>query len=386
MGPDVRRDLRPRDLRRGESRGPGPLQRGAPGAVARGAAVLQRRARRRRRRSWPGSRRSTEANRGQRRYNRRVPEGDTIHRSGRPAPARARGPAARALRGAAGRRPAAGRRARAIEAVEAVGKHLLVRFADGLTLRTHLRMTGSWHLYRTGERWRKAAAPGPGGGRGRRTGWRCASRRPVVELELPAGRRRIAHLGPDLAGRTSPTPTSTPPSTAWPRAPSPTTRSAPSCSTSGSRAGVGNVYKSEVLFACGVDPFTPVGPIDERTRRRLLDDGREAAAGQPRPARRPHHRRRRAGRLRPPRPAVPPLRHADPLAPPGRAGPQHLLVPDLPAVTGAGGPPRSSSSAPASAGWPSPATWPARRSTSRSSTGTTSTRSSRCCTRWPPPA
>ena len=33
-----------------------------------------------------------------------------------------------------------------IELVEARGKHLLVHFAGGLVLRTHLRMTGSWHV------------------------------------------------------------------------------------------------------------------------------------------------------------------------------------------------------------------------------------------------
>jgi endonuclease-8 len=35
-------------------------------------------------------------------------------------------------------------------------------------------------------------------------------------------------------------------------------------------SGIGNVYKSEVLFACGIDPFRAVGGIDQDTRRRLL--------------------------------------------------------------------------------------------------------------------
>src|SRR5215213_6010032 len=42
-----------------------------------------------------------------------------------------------------------------VEAVEARGKHCLVRFGDGRVLHTHMRMTGSWHLYRPGEPWRK---------------------------------------------------------------------------------------------------------------------------------------------------------------------------------------------------------------------------------------
>src|SRR3954464_5237825 len=33
------------------------------------------------------------------------------------------------------------------------GKHLLIRLADGRTLRTHFRMDGSWHIYRPGTTW-----------------------------------------------------------------------------------------------------------------------------------------------------------------------------------------------------------------------------------------
>ena len=46
---------------------------------------------------------------------------------------------------------------RTIEACTAHGKHLLLRFSGGLTLRTHMRMHGSWHLYRHGERWQRSA-------------------------------------------------------------------------------------------------------------------------------------------------------------------------------------------------------------------------------------
>lgn len=47
---------------------------------------------------------------------------------------------------------------RDIERVEARGKYLLIHFAGALTLLTHLRMNGSWHLYRPGERWRAPRA------------------------------------------------------------------------------------------------------------------------------------------------------------------------------------------------------------------------------------
>lgn len=45
-----------------------------------------------------------------------------------------------------------------IERVYAAGKHLLIDFSGGLTLRTHMRMNGSWHIYRRGERWQRPHA------------------------------------------------------------------------------------------------------------------------------------------------------------------------------------------------------------------------------------
>src|SRR6476469_9658879 len=48
--------------------------------------------------------------------------------------------------------PLTGRR---VETVTAAGKHVLMRFSGDLVLRTHMRMNGSWHIYRPGERWRR---------------------------------------------------------------------------------------------------------------------------------------------------------------------------------------------------------------------------------------
>src|SRR5262244_2015624 len=44
---------------------------------------------------------------------------------------------------------------RTIESVSARGKNVLMTFSGGLTLRTHMRMNGSWHIYRPGERWQR---------------------------------------------------------------------------------------------------------------------------------------------------------------------------------------------------------------------------------------
>ena len=131
-----------------------------------------------------------------------MPEGDTILR------------AARTLhRVLAGRRVTAGRAPalpgggegladRTVSRVEARGKNLLVHFEDGAALRTHMRMTGSWHVYRPGERWRK---PGSQARVVLETdAWVavCFSA-PVVEL-LAAGEAErhepLASLGPDILG------------------------------------------------------------------------------------------------------------------------------------------------------------------------------------------
>jgi endonuclease-8 len=45
-----------------------------------------------------------------------------------------------------------------VDSVEARGKHLLIGFEGGLTLRSHLRMRGSWHRYRPGETWKLPAS------------------------------------------------------------------------------------------------------------------------------------------------------------------------------------------------------------------------------------
>ena len=50
----------------------------------------------------------------------------------------------------------AGRR---VEGVEALGKHLLIRFEGGLVIHSHLRMTGAWRVIRTGRGGRARRAP-----------------------------------------------------------------------------------------------------------------------------------------------------------------------------------------------------------------------------------
>src|SRR3954447_24833814 len=84
------------------------------------------------------------------------------------------------------------------------GKHLLTRIDGGLTLHTHFRMDGTWHLYPSGARWTGGPA------------WQVrlvleteqwqavGYRLPVVELLPTADEHRVVgHLGPDLLGPTT---------------------------------------------------------------------------------------------------------------------------------------------------------------------------------------
>jgi endonuclease-8 len=198
-----------------------------------------------------------------------VPEGDTIHRTAtrlRPALEGAtlvRFVAPRLI----GDRPRIGTR---IEAVEARGKHLLVHFEGGLTLRTHMRMTGSWHVYREGERWRQPAHLA------RATlevdnGWVAVCfAAPVVETYHRAGAEPVplATLGPDLCAPDPPLDTV---AERLARLCEPDTEIADALLDQRIAAGIGNVYKSEVLWACAVDPFAPVRVLDDRTRCKLYD-------------------------------------------------------------------------------------------------------------------
>jgi endonuclease-8 len=92
---------------------------------------------------------------------------------------------------------------RSVDLVEAVGKHLLVRFEGGLVIHSHLRMTGTWRVLRAGERWPRSP----------RSAWLVVRRDdheviqfngPVLELMTATRVRsdpRIAGLGPDLVAQ-----------------------------------------------------------------------------------------------------------------------------------------------------------------------------------------
>ena len=169
-------------------------------------------------------------------------------------------------------------------------------------LRTHLRMTGSWHVYREGEHWRKPGLPRPRRGRApTAAGSAVCFQAPVVETYHQAGRRARCR-SPGWAP-TSASPTSLDDAVldavlerAAPLSPAGTTLGE-ALLDQRIAAGIGNVYKSEACFAVGVDPGTPIERVDKATPPRPCGGGGPPAPVEPRPRRAPHPSRR-PGRLR----------------------------------------------------------------------------------------
>jgi endonuclease VIII len=85
-----------------------------------------------------------------------------------------------------------------VTSVESNGKHLLIGFDTGLVLHSHMRMTGSWYLFKPGEAWRKPARLATAVLTAADTVAVLFSA-PTAELlrakEVPG---RLAHLGPDI--------------------------------------------------------------------------------------------------------------------------------------------------------------------------------------------
>jgi endonuclease-8 len=217
-----------------------------------------------------------------------VPEGDTLRRTA--------DVIGRALVGgevvAARARPGGAQLARVvgsrIETVRSQGKHLLIDLDCGLTLHTHLGMTGSWHRYRPGERWRRPPDDAVAVIETSSSVAVCFEA-PVVELldsRAVAFHPMLASLGPDLLAE----PPDIASAVARLQAPERDSQSiAEALLDQRAVAGLGNVYRCEILFLERIDPFAPVGSLSAETLERLLRAGvrllRANAAGGPRTTR-----------------------------------------------------------------------------------------------------
>jgi endonuclease VIII len=161
-----------------------------------------------------------------------------------------------------------------IDAVDAAGKNLLIRFDGGLELRTHLGLHGSWHRYRPGETWRRPPSRAalvlevPGA-------VAVCFDAPVVELferRAEVVHPTISMLGPDLLDPKFDKAEAVRRLRDKSRA---ETAIGEALLDQRAVAGIGNVYKSEVLFIERVDPWAKVGTLDTATLERLLTTARE---------------------------------------------------------------------------------------------------------------
>ena len=159
----------------------------------------------------------------------------------------------------------------AVTDVESRGKQLLIGFDSGLTLRTHMRMTGSWHRYRPGETWR---LPKFQASVVLETADSVAVCFNAPTVELLTGRELARHptlaaLGPDLLAAEFDA------DAALERL---RDRSAVGLGEAlldqRAVAGIGNVYKSEVCFIERVSPWRLVGDVDDASLARVLATAR----------------------------------------------------------------------------------------------------------------
>ena len=139
------------------------------------------------------------------------------------------------------------------------GKHLLIRFDDDRTLRTHFRMDGSWHIYRPGAKWRGGPAFAIRAVLATDE-WVCVGYR-LHDMALVATadeHQLVGHLGPDVLGPD------------WDldealrrlRA-HPDEQIGVALLDQRNLAGIGNLYKVEALFLSGVHPWARVDDVPD---------------------------------------------------------------------------------------------------------------------------
>jgi endonuclease-8 len=147
---------------------------------------------------------------------------------------------------------------RAVTSVDALGKHLFLRFEGGLVIHSHLRMTGRWHVRDASE----ARPP--------RT-WLALRRDdrqvlqlggPVLELMTESRTRldqRIAGLGPDILAEVLDEERFL----RRLRADDPTRPIGDALIDQRTIAGIGNMWKAEACFAAAIDPWRRTGDVSD---------------------------------------------------------------------------------------------------------------------------
>ncbi len=208
-----------------------------------------------------------------------MPEGDTIFRT------------ARALRRALVGKPITGFRStfplltrfnddtpltgQSVESVESRGKWLLIHFSGGGTLATHMLMNGSWHIYRHGERWQQP-----------RINMRIVIenseyiavgfRVPVARMHTALSLARDAKIPQPILDVLSPE--FDPEAAARRVLAHGNEEIADVLLHQKVLAGVGNVFKSEICFVAGVNPFCKTGALGREEVAALIANAQKLVA------------------------------------------------------------------------------------------------------------
>jgi len=191
------------------------------------------------------------------------------------------------------------------------GKHLLIRVEGGVTVHTHLRMDGSWRI-------RPARDRIAGSHRIRlvlaNDTWQAVGYQLGIVEILPTAREAsvVGYLGPDLLG-----PDWDPAEAAGRLRAAPDRAVGEALLDQRNLAGIGNLYKAEVLFLRGLDPWRPVRDVADLDAlvglaHRLMDANKERSGQVTTGVRRPGEQTWVYGRAgRPCRRCGTPIRAAD---------------------------------------------------------------------------
>ncbi len=161
---------------------------------------------------------------------------------------------------------------RTVEKVQAQGKWLLIYFSGDLILLSHMLMSGSWHIYRPGETWQR-----------RRYDMRVvigsakilavAFKVPIAEFHTADSltrRQGFKSVGPSTLAETF----DESEVIARLRA-RPDLEIGVSLLTQSLLSGIGNVFKSEICFACRINPFRPVSDLTDDDLKCLVSKARK---------------------------------------------------------------------------------------------------------------
>ena len=161
---------------------------------------------------------------------------------------------------------------RTVEKVEARGKWLLMDFSRDLILLSHMLMSGSWHIYRPGETWQR-----------RRYDMRVVIGTPKIlavafnvslaefhTVDSLTRREGFNSVGPSTLAKNFDE------SEVVARLRSrPDLEIGVSLLTQSLLSGIGNVFKSEICFACGINPFRMVSDLTDEDLKCVVSKARK---------------------------------------------------------------------------------------------------------------